>query len=293
MNVYLKEDAKSYSENVEFQEEIIQLHVHAFPSLKDVFSRPWDFRYTLEARTVSDPSMAFQRFKTETVRYLKSKSGRKKMLAQAEQVVAMRKKWAAESLDAGNLYSAGMAGMAALTDAGIMNAYFVHGLLSSSGFVEAFKKTGGLFAEIKEVLPVSNRLNQLAVDEIMGKVSRYLGFLRSNTDNPDSFPLDSVQEALLRRKVERLKRFGDEWNLFFLMYGEIFWFWLSGSREETFEEHIQTLPGPICDDMELFGFVKMTPSEVDQLCSLADEWVALTKQNELGEMNRTSGSYNG
>lgn len=278
LNVYLEENLESYSENVLFQNEIIQLHVHSLPTLQDVEKRPWDFRFTREACTVWDPSGQFQAFQTKAVQYLDSPVGREKMFEQAKEVVERRKRWAAESLQAGNHYSAGVAGMAALTDAGFLHAYFTYGLLSSTGFMEAFRRSAYLFDEIRNVLPMTVELLRKKPDEILSKVSRYLRYLRQEAVDPESFELGEAQESLVKRKMERLRRFGDVIDLFFLFYGEMFWFYLSGSKEGTLEEHLKTLPEPIRKDLALFGFVGMTEREVETLCGLADQLVDQAKK---------------
>src|SRR5690554_1821801 len=56
LNYFVDGPNESESINVHYQDQTIQLHIHTFPNIDDIYQNPWNYRFLLEARSMYDPT---------------------------------------------------------------------------------------------------------------------------------------------------------------------------------------------------------------------------------------------
>ncbi|MDB5084374.1 MAG: nucleotidyltransferase, partial [Bacilli bacterium] len=127
LNLYFSEGTvEPYSQNVKFKDKIIQLHIDNLPSIEQVYSEPWDFRFLAEARAIYDPQCLLQQLLSKTKEYLVTQKARQLMFLQAKKIVSSRIQWLNRTIESNECITAGIAVNAAWTDAAFLYAYFIH-----------------------------------------------------------------------------------------------------------------------------------------------------------------------
>ena len=278
LNVYLDRKEDSISRDLEFCREIVQLQIQEFPSDQEIRKGPWDYRYLLEARSVYDPEAQFEEFKTSALKFFQSDEGRKRMLEAANEVVESRKAWALECIDRNEPYSAGMAGMAAWSDAAFMNGYFAHGYINTARAVDYTRELEDVFAALVEVWPLEVVDDSSKIVQKIEGVKKYRLYLREQDRDKEHFVLSDQQDILLDRKAKRLILKKDYMSLTTMLYAEAYWMVLTISKP-SIEEGLDSLPGNLRSSLEELGIRKMSGIEVRELCRIADDIVSHVMKN--------------
>lgn len=117
LNYYVNESNIEISTNINFKEEIIQLHTHSLPDLNDIYQNPWDYRFLLEARCVRDPKLIFQELFVQSKLFFNSVEGRLLMSSQAKDVVRKRLNWLDKCILKEEWITAGLAARSSIIDA--------------------------------------------------------------------------------------------------------------------------------------------------------------------------------
>ncbi|MBP1994460.1 hypothetical protein J2Z66_006096 [Paenibacillus eucommiae] len=189
-------------------------------------------------------------------------------------VVHERQKWAKESIEAGNLYSATIAAGAAWADTAFLVTYLEQGNLSTGSMMLLMEKNWPSFGDYTDISYwLTNSENQAST--IIRAVERFREFLRNKyPESCNNFSLSTIQDVLMGRKAKRLIRSKQFTNLSWQFAGEAFWLFLSTSEGRSIEEYLVSLPLPLQEDLEKLGFVALEVRHIERLCELSEELVS-------------------
>lgn len=263
-----------------YEGEVVQLFVtDQLPTEEQVKDNPWSFRFILETVPVYDPSGEFHVFKNWAKTYFSSIDGRIKLAKEAIDVVNIRKKWAIDSLNQGNNYSAKLAAGSAWADAAFMYLFFVQDALSTGSLISLMKNVKSNYDEYIRILPFSLDLLRNGTGGILRIVERHREFLRLKYPlSSQCFSLSPLQDILIHRKAQRLYHAQQYENMLWQLSGEVFMLFLEFSEGISFEEYFNALPSTLQDDLLSIGFISLDDEQVLKICKLSDELVDIASQ---------------
>ncbi|MGG1659142.1 hypothetical protein [Brevibacillus sp. NRS-1366] len=271
LNIIVEGKSDHTSENREFRGQIIQLHIHPAPINETVYERPWSWRYIKEARLIYDPQGRYSTWFHFMRDYLDSEEGRGKMLEQAKRDIDQYHDTASLALAEGFDYSAYLAAWAGWTCAVQMYAYFCKGTAADGWLFPLMKETGQW--EVIERLLLESYGAKQDVQDRMGLIAAYRAYLRSQRDR-DMFALDPLNDILLRRKLERLRRQKEEGAAKFLLFSEAIWLYLCEDADQWLENHWESLPRGLLLRLKELGFLQADEELINRLRIHSDEIIA-------------------
>ena len=266
LNIFVDGAQNDHSANREFGGEIIQIHVHPLPSVTAVRQSAWGYRFLREAGIVRDPTGRYESFARQALAWLDSPAGLGATRAGALSDVAERRQWAERTIAQGDLLGAGMASIAAVTDAAMLHRFCMSGAVSTGIPISSVCESGSL----PEVDVPWRHLGLDETEKLVQGLAAYRRHLAQASDQGEDFILDDVQDRMTTQKATRLVSRGDSVRLGETLYHETFWTVISrGVR--PLEEHIGGLPSDIAAVLRRIGFDKPDPRTVLQRLTWADE----------------------
>lgn len=271
LNVFVQGQMDHTSENREFKGQIIQLHIHPAPNDESVYASPWSWRYIKEAKLISDQHGRYTAWFASMRDYLDSKEGRGKMLAQAKESVDQYFDMARHALFEGFGYSAYLAAWAGWMESVQMYAFFSEGNVADGRLFSLLKETGQWEA-IERFILESYGAKQDGQEQCE-LIAAYRAYLRSEQGR-DRFALDSRNDALLRRKLERLRQGKEEEAARFLLFSEAIWLYQCEDRDRWLEQHWGSLPPALALQIKRLGFLQADEKLIACLRLRSEELIA-------------------
>lgn len=256
---YYVEGNREYSQNIEFYEHHIQLHVHQLPTIKDVHSSPWDYRFLQEAKIITDTNGVLKTLKSEAIDFFRSPEAITIMKNEAKETIDQRLSWLDACISDNSYISAGFAANAAWTDAAFAYIYFVHGEVAT-GKLLSYMRELPLFEEYR-VISLAHKSNN--PDKLLQSLKSYRSYL--NKKNANSFELNPVQNKLIEAKTARNDEAGNIDEIAWEINAEAFWCYLASSNGKAVEEHLVELPLEIVQLMPTLGVVPYTKEQLGLL----------------------------
>lgn len=188
------------SQNILFMNNIIQLHTHALPNIREIYENPLDYRFLQEARSVYDPKGILSGLLNDSMAYFRSSDGQNLMKKQAFEVIDQRLQWTDDSVKKGELLTASNAAKSSWTDSAFCYAYFMRGSVATGSLL---REVEGLeqYQEYREII---NNGRILSVEGLLESLKIYRSYLRDHY--PSNFSLELVQDELASRKAARHMR---------------------------------------------------------------------------------------
>lgn len=269
INIYV-DSGEGYSANRVFAGEVIQIHVQPMPTVEEVRQSTWSYRFLREAGIVSDPTGKYESFAREALSWLDSPEGRAAAHAGALADVSDRRSWADRALQDGNRLEAGMASVAAMTDA----AMLYRAAISANVGTGTPLTDVDLSHRTEPLVPWrSVRLEE--ADVLLEGLSGYRLILAERRGAQEDFVLDDVQVDMTSHKVARTVRQRNRLRLGETLYHTTFWL-LRTRGDQPFADHLASLPGPVLSALRRMGYDEPGPKTVhrrliwaDQVCTAA------------------------
>ncbi len=269
--VYVEHRGKS-NENIDFEGELIQRHIHQFPSLQKVASDPWQFRFLKDARAINDPDRRFATLKSEAMQIFQSEEGKDKLYQGAKVVVESRKAWADSCVAKQTYHTGAMAAMAAWADAAFMYGYFECGSTETGKPISNLRHLPGIYTAITRNWPLDISDKEQEICLRMSSLNEYRRHLRECSGYKDAFSVASEHAALLSRKVDREIQRQDFVSVHELIYADAYDVIL-GVYKASLENHLNSLPLELKQGLEQLGFTELSERQIQNLCHSADEIV--------------------
>ena len=265
INIYV-DASQTYSANREFGGETIQIHIHPFPSMEVVRESAWSFRFLKEAGIVTDPTGRYESFARKALSWLTSREGLSASVSGALSNVSERRSWAEQSILDCNGVEAGMASVAAMTDAAMLCRALRCGVMS----------TGSPLTDLDELdptpavdLPWKDFRLEEAGDLLKG-LAGYRQLMAEGQAGGEDFILDSVQDLLIGRKVSRMLAQGNPLRLGETLYHDTFWIMRTRAKWPL-AEHLSELPEAEVAAIRRIGFNESSPEIVCERLAWADQ----------------------
>ena len=177
--------------------------------------------------------------------------------------------WAEEALDQADSVGAGMASVAAVTDAAMLYRFCRIGAVSTGTPVTSVCE----FGELPEVDMPWKHIRLAEAEELSSGLASYRVHLAQSADPHDNFVLEAVQDRMTAGKAARSVGLGDRLRLGEMLYHETFWVLLTqGSR--PFAKHLSSLPAGISSFLRRIGYDEAEPDVVRNRLSWAEELCA-------------------
>ena len=268
INVYV-DGNQSYSANGEFRDEIIQFHIHPFPSLEAVRESAWGFRFLGEAGIVTDPTGRYEAFAGDALDWLDSEDGRSSSMAGALREVSERRSWATRCIEEGHWLAAGMASVATMVDAALLHRAFASSVMATGSALTSFAESAGV---PQPGVPWED-VGLDEAEELLEHMAHHRRWLSARRSADADFVLDQAQDLLERRKADRFVRAGDARRLGEMLYEQTFWV-INTRAERPFEEHFSSLPMAVRSGLRRIGFDESDETTVKKRLAWAERVAA-------------------
>lgn len=264
INIYV-DGTQAFSANRAFAGEMIQIHVQPLPTLAGVRESTWGYRFLKEAGIVLDPQRRYESFAREALCWLDSDEGRNAMRSGALADISDRKAWAERAIVGGDSLGAGMASVAAMTDAAMFHRATISQAMAN----------GTPLADLGSSYPTAPDVpwQHICMDDaeaLLNGFAAYRLVLEEKHGQQEDFILDQIQVDMTRRKVDRILRQGDAFRLGETLYHTTFWL-MRTRGDRPFADHLACLPDVIVAPLRAMGFDEPSTDTVDRRLSWTDD----------------------